>query len=72
MSAISRRLGFPGGSDNKESVCDVGDLGFIPAWGSFSGEGNSNPLQYSCLENPMARGTWRATVHGVTLSTEAT
>ena len=43
---------FPGGSDGKESVYNAGDLGSIPGWERFPGEGNSNPLQYSCLENP--------------------
>ena len=61
-------LGFPGGSDDKESVCNVGDLGSIPGSGRSPGEGNGNPLQYSSLENPMDRGAWRATVHGVTES----
>ena len=57
--------GFPGGSDGKESTCSVGDLGSIPGLGRSSGEGNGNPLQYSCLENPMDRGAaWRAIVHG--------
>ena len=56
---------FPGGSDAKESACNVGDLGSIPGSGRFPGEGNGNPLQCSCLENPMDRGAWRATVHGV-------
>ena len=56
---------FPGGSDSKESACSVGDLGLIPGSGRSPGEGNSTPLQYSCLENPMDRGAWRATVHGV-------
>ena len=51
---------------SKESACSAGDLGLIPGLGSYPGEGNSNPLQYSCLENPMDRGAWRATVHGVT------
>ena len=45
--------GFPGSSDGKESVCNVGDLGSIPGLGRFPGEGHGNPLQYSCLENPM-------------------
>ena len=45
---------------------DVGDVGSIPGWGRSPGEGNSNPLQYSCLENPMDREAWKATVHGVT------
>ena len=57
-----------GGSDSKESACNAGDLGLIPGSGRFPGEGNGNPLQYSCLENPMDRGVWQATVHGVTKS----
>ena len=60
--------GFPGGSDCKESACNEGDLGFTPEWGRSPGEGNGNPLQYSCLENSMDRGAWRATVYGVTKS----
>ena len=51
-------LGFPGGSDGKESVYNAGDLGLIPGLGRSPGEGNGNPLQYSCLENPMDRGAW--------------
>ena len=58
-------LGFPGGSDGKESTCNAGDLGLIPGSGRFPGEGNGYPLQYSCLENGMDRGVWWATVHGV-------
>ena len=58
-------MGFPGGSAGKESACSVGDLGLIPGLGRSPGEGNGNPLQYSCLENPMDRGAWQATVHGV-------
>ena len=54
--------GFPGGSDGKESTCNAGDPGSIQ--GRSPGEGNGNPLQYSCLENPMDRGVWWATVHG--------
>ena len=50
------QLGFPGGSDGKESACSVGDLGFIPGSGRSLGVGNGNPLQYSCLENSMDRG----------------
>ena len=61
-------LGFPGGSDGEESACNVGDLGSILGSGRSPGEGNDNPLQYSCLENPMDRGAWGATVHGVTKS----
>ena len=58
----------PGGSDSKESACSAGDLGSIPALGRTPGEGHGNPLQYSCLENPMDRGAWQVTVHGVTKS----
>ena len=47
---------FPGGSDGKASVYNAGDWGLIPGWGRSSGEGNGNPLQYYCLENPMDRG----------------
>ena len=61
-------MGFPGGLDSKESACNVGDLGSIPGLGRSPGEGNGNPLQYSCQENPMDRGTWWAVVHGVTES----
>ena len=56
---------FPGSSDGKESVCNAGDPGSIPGSGRSPGEGNGNPLQYSCLENSMGREAWRATVHGV-------
>ena len=58
-------MGFPGGSDGKDSACNAGDLGSIPGSGRYPGEGNGNALQYSGLENPMDRGAWRATVHGV-------
>ena len=51
-------LGFPGGSEGKASACNAGDLGLIPGLGRSSGEGNGNPLQYPCLENPMDRETW--------------
>ena len=61
-------LGFPGGSDGKKSACNVGNPGLIPGLGRSPGEGNGNPLQYSCLEDPMDRGAWWATVHGVTKS----
>ena len=56
------------GSEVKAFACNVGDLGLIPGWGRFPGEGNGNPLQYSCLENPMGGGAWWATVHGVAKS----
>ena len=61
-------MGFPGGSENKASACNAGDLGLIPGLGISPGEGNGNPLQYSYLENPMDRGVWWATVHGVAKS----
>ena len=54
--------GFPGGSDGKASVCNIGDPGLIPGSGRSPGEGNGNPLQYCFLENSMDRGAWRATV----------
>ena len=59
-----KKKGFPGGSGGKESTCNAGDVDSIPGSGRSSREGNSNPLQY-CLENPMDRGAWWATVHGV-------
>ena len=65
---------FPGGSDSKASACNAGDLGLIPGFGRSPGEGNGNPLQYSCLENPMDRGAYRipctegSTVHGIAKS----
>ena len=60
--------GFPDGSMGKESTChagDIGDVASIPGLGRSPGEGTGNPLQYSCLGNPMNRGSWWATVHGV-------
>ena len=57
-----------GGSDGKESAFSAGDAGSLPGLGRSLGEGNDNPLQYSCLENPMDRGAWRATVRGVAKS----
>ena len=57
---------IPGGSDSKESAHNAGDLGSIPGLGRSLGEGNGNPLQYPCLENPVDRGAWQATVHEVT------
>ena len=59
---------FPGGLDGKASVCNAGDQGLIPVLGRSPGEGNGNPLQYSCLESPMDRGAWWAAVHGVAKS----
>ena len=60
--------GFPGGSDGKASACNAGDLALILGSGRSPGGENGNPHQYSCLENSMGRGAWRATVHGVTKS----
>ena len=57
--------GFPGGSDSRESACNMGDPGLILGLGRSPGEGNGYPLQYSCLKNPMDRGAWWATVNGV-------
>ena len=57
--------GFSGGSDGKESTYNVGDPGSIPGPERSPGEENGNPLQYSCMKNPMDRGAWWATVHGV-------
>ena len=58
------QLGFPGGSEGKESACNTGDSGSIPGSRRSPGEGNDNPLQYSYLENPMDREAWWATIHG--------
>ena len=54
-----------GGSDGKESACNAGDSGSIPGLGRSPGDENGNPLQYSCLENPMGQGVWQGAVHGV-------
>ena len=60
-------VGLPSGPVvEKKSACHVGDRGPVPGVGRSPGEGNGNPLHYSCLENPMDRGAWQATVHGVT------
>ena len=60
--------GFPGGSNDKESTCNAGDPGLTPGSGRSPGEGKRNPIQYSCLENPMDIGAWWTTVRGVTES----
>ena len=65
FGGISQK-GFRSGLDGKVSACNVEYLGWIPGSGRSPGEGNGNPLQYSCLENPMDRGAWWATVHEVT------
>ena len=59
-------MGFPGGSDCKESTLSAEDLGSVPGLGRSPGEGKGYPLQYSCLENSKDRGAWQAIVHGVT------
>ena len=64
----SDKRGFPGGSDGKESVYNAGDPGSTPGLGRSPGEGNGNSRQYSCLENPMDRGAWQGTVHGIAKS----
>jgi len=61
-------LGFPGGSAGEESTCNARDLGLIPGLERSPGEGNGNPLQYSCLDNFMDRRIWWAIVHGVAKS----
>ena len=66
--AVCVGLGFPGSSDSIEPAYNTRNLGSIPGSGKSPGEGNGNPLQYSCLENSMDRGAGRATVHGVAKS----
>ena len=66
--SLSQLKGFPGGSEVKASARNAEDPGSIPGSGRSPGEGNGNPLQYSCLENPMDGGAWWAAVHGVTKS----
>ena len=69
--AIEMNVGFMGGASGKESTCQYRrhrDMGLLPGSGRSPGVGNGNPLQYSCLENPMDREAWRATVQGVTKS----
>ena len=61
-------MGFPGGSDYKESACNVGDLGSVSGLGRSPGEGNGNSLQYSCLENPHGQRVRWVTVHGIVKS----
>ena len=65
MLNLQQVLSPPGGSDGKVTTYNVGDPGLIPGSGRYSGEGNGNPLQYPCLENPMEGGSWWATVHRV-------
>ena len=74
VNVITTRFGlryiflFSGGSDHKESVCKKGDRGLILGSGRSPGKANGIPFQYSCLENPMDRGAWQATVHGTAKS----
>ena len=68
MIVLFLLMGFPGGSDGKESACNLGDPSSIPGLGTSPGGGHGNPFQYSCLESPMDRGAWWALVHGVTKS----
>ena len=65
-------MDFPGGSVVKKLPANVGDAGLIPGSGRSPGNGNGIPLQYSCLGNPMNRGVWQATVHGVAKESEMT
>ena len=67
-SRVTPFWGFPGSSDGKVSAYNLGGPGSIPGSGRSPGEGNGNPLQYSCPENPMNQGAWGATVHGVAKS----
>ena len=63
---------FPGGSDGEEAACDVGDPDLIVGLGRSPGGGNGSPLQYSCLENPMEREAWQATVHRIAKESDMT
>ena len=67
-TGVNSTLGVNNTQDGKESACRAGDPGSVPGLGRSLGEGNGNPLQYSCLENSMDSGAWRATVHGITKS----
>ena len=66
--SVHLRRGFPSSSSGQEFACNARDLGLTPGSGRSPGEGHGDPLQYSCLENPMDRRAWQATVHGVTKS----
>ena len=72
MSCHLYFLGFSGGSVIKNLPANAGDVGLIPGLGKSPGEGNGNPLQFSCLGNPMDRETWWATVHGVAKESDMT
>ena len=68
LNTLGLISGFPGEAHGKEFACNAEDPGLISGSGRSPGEENGNPLQYSCLQNPMDRGAWWATVHGVTKS----
>ena len=68
LLCMGKVRGFPGGSVVKNPLANAGDSGLILRSGRFPGQGNGNPLQYSCLENPMDRGAWQTTVHGIAKS----
>ena len=72
MLHISLSIKYPFFTSGKESTCNAGNAGLIPGSGRSPGEGNGNPLQYSCLENPMDRGAWWATVHRVAKESDTT
>ena len=72
FSTLNMAQGFLGGSNGKESACNAGDPGSIPGSGRSPGEENGNPLQYSCLGNPMERGPWQATVHRIAKELDTT
>ena len=65
-------MGFSGSSEVKNLPTNAGDVGLISGWGRFTGEGNDNPLKYSCLRNSMDRGAWRATVQGIAKDLDTT
>ena len=72
ISTLNNILGFPGASVVNNPAVNAGDAGFIPGYGRFPEEKNGNSLHYSCLGNPIDRGGWRATVHGVTKELDMT
>ena len=72
MRVLTFLRDFPGGSEGKASVCNAGDPHLIAGSGRSLGEGNDNPLQYSCLGNPMDRGAWQVIIHGVAKESDTT
>ena len=72
LSIYKTHQSYPVVSAIKNSPANAGDMGSIPGPGRSSGKGKGNPLQYSCLENPMERGAWQATVHGVAKESDMT